>query len=43
MMEAVSTSEAVVSFYKTTWCNIPGDSHFLIGNFGDRNSEDIFG
>jgi hypothetical protein len=27
MMEAVSTSEMVVSFYQTIWCNIPEDSH----------------
>jgi hypothetical protein len=27
MMEAVSTSETSVSFYKTAWCYIPGDSH----------------
>jgi hypothetical protein len=27
MMEAVSTSEIWVSFYHTTWCNIPEDSH----------------
>jgi hypothetical protein len=27
MMEAVSTSEASVSFYQTIWCNIPENSH----------------
>jgi hypothetical protein len=27
MMETVSTSETSVSFYKTTWCNIPEGSH----------------
>jgi hypothetical protein len=27
MMEAVSTSETVVNFYKTTWCNIPVASY----------------
>jgi hypothetical protein len=27
MMEAVSTSETLVNFYKTTWCNIPEDGH----------------
>jgi hypothetical protein len=29
MMEAASTSETWVSFYKTTWHNIPHDSHLL--------------
>jgi hypothetical protein len=28
LMEAVSTSETSVSFYKTTRCNIPDDSRF---------------
>jgi hypothetical protein len=27
MMEAVSTSEPSVNFYKTTWCNNAEDSH----------------
>jgi hypothetical protein len=27
MMEAVSTSETSVNFYKTTRCNNPEDSH----------------
>jgi hypothetical protein len=27
MMEAVSTSETTVNFYKNTWCNIPEDSY----------------
>jgi hypothetical protein len=27
MMEAVITSEKLVNFYETTWCNIPKDSH----------------
>jgi hypothetical protein len=27
MMEAVSSSEALVRMYQTTWCNIPEDSH----------------
>jgi hypothetical protein len=27
MMEAVLTSEMLVSLCKTTWCNNPGDSH----------------
>jgi hypothetical protein len=27
MMEAVNTSETSVSFYETTGCNIPEDSH----------------
>jgi hypothetical protein len=27
MMEAASTSETLVNFYQTTWCNIPEDSH----------------
>jgi hypothetical protein len=26
MLEAVSTSEMLVNFYKATWCNIPEDS-----------------
>jgi hypothetical protein len=30
MMEAVSTSETSVSFYETTQCNIPEDSHLDI-------------
>jgi hypothetical protein len=29
MMEAASTSETLVNFYQTTWCNIPEDSHLL--------------
>jgi hypothetical protein len=27
MMEAVSSSETSASIYKTTWCNVPQDSH----------------
>jgi hypothetical protein len=27
MMETVSSSETLVNFYQTTWCNIPEDSH----------------
>jgi hypothetical protein len=27
MMEAASTSETLVNFYQTTWCNNPEDSH----------------
>jgi hypothetical protein len=27
MMEAVSTSDTLVRFYKTTWYNIPEDSY----------------
>jgi hypothetical protein len=27
MMKAASTSKTPVSFYQTTWCNIPEDSH----------------
>jgi hypothetical protein len=30
MMEAPSTSEKSVNFYKTTWCNNPEDSHLHI-------------
>jgi hypothetical protein len=30
MMEAASTSETSVSFYQTTWSNIPEDSHLSI-------------
>jgi uncharacterized integral membrane protein len=30
MMEAVNTSETSVSFYQTTQCNIPEDSHLQI-------------
>jgi hypothetical protein len=26
MMDAASTSEMLVNFYQTTWCNIPEDS-----------------
>jgi hypothetical protein len=33
MMEAVSTSEMLVSFYQTTWRNIPEDSHLYGLNF----------
>jgi hypothetical protein len=38
MMEAVSTSEASVNFYDTTWCNVAEDSHlhrhyFMIRHF----------
>jgi hypothetical protein len=40
MMEAVSDSETSVSFYETTWCNIPEDlvfillpSYLLLGRF----------
>jgi hypothetical protein len=29
MMEAASTSETLVNFYQTTWCNNPEDSHLL--------------
>jgi hypothetical protein len=27
-MEVVSTSETLLNFYQTTWCNIPEDNHF---------------
>jgi hypothetical protein len=27
MMEAAITSEMLVNFYQTTWCNSPEDSH----------------
>jgi hypothetical protein len=30
MMEAESTSEMSVNFYRTTWRNIPEDSHLRI-------------
>jgi hypothetical protein len=30
MMEAASTSETLVNFYKTTRCNIPEDSPILV-------------
>jgi hypothetical protein len=30
MMETVSTSETSVSFYQTTWRNVPEDSHLYI-------------
>jgi hypothetical protein len=30
-MEAVSTSETLVSFYQTTQHNIPDDSHLQVG------------
>jgi hypothetical protein len=40
MMEAVSTSETSVNFYKTTWCNIPEDSHLQITDTSDRNFVD---
>jgi hypothetical protein len=33
MIEAVSTSETPVTFYDTTWRNIPGDSHLLSEQF----------
>jgi hypothetical protein len=31
MMEAVISSETSVNFYKTTWHNVPIDSHFHRG------------
>jgi hypothetical protein len=30
MIEAVSTSETSVSFYQTTWRNIPEESHLPV-------------
>jgi hypothetical protein len=30
MMEAASTSETLVNFYQTTWCDIPEASHLQI-------------
>jgi hypothetical protein len=27
LLEAVSTSETLVSYYETTWCNIPEGCH----------------
>jgi hypothetical protein len=33
MMEAVSTSEKVVDFYKTIWCTIPEESSSCIKQF----------
>jgi hypothetical protein len=30
MMEAASTSETMVNFYQTTWCNNPEDNHLHV-------------
>jgi hypothetical protein len=30
MMEAAGTSEVLVNFYQTAWCNNPEDSHLHI-------------
>jgi hypothetical protein len=42
-MEAVSTSETLVYFYETTWCNIPEgcelDINFYHKGIGDLISE----
>jgi hypothetical protein len=35
IMEAVSTSETLLNFYKTTWCNIPEDK----SSSGDRKKK----
>jgi hypothetical protein len=42
MMEAVSTSETPVNFYKTTRCNIPDDSHLHTSRRDNLKSHDLF-
>jgi hypothetical protein len=38
MMEAVSTSETLINYYETTWCNIPEGCHLRTCHLENQKS-----